>query len=171
VGVPQLTDHSAAVSKTWSRLERLSLVERRRSGRLVAARLRKEDGSGQPYEHPFGTGDPYFKIPNAYWTDEQRWYRSLSLPAKALLLVGLSLDDGFYLPYEKAKPWYGLSADTARSGLAELRASGLLKVTKRYLTAPLTPAGYIERRHYTLRPPFDRAARAARPRPRKRAEQ
>ena len=86
-----------------------------------------------------------------------------------MLLVALSLDDGFYLPYEKAKPWYRLSADTARTGLGELLANDLLKVTTRYVTAPLTPAGFIERRHYTLRPPFDRAARSARSRTKSRS--
>lgn len=164
VGVPPLTNPAAAVSKTWSRLESLRLVSKERKGRLAQVQLLREDGSGRPYEHPFGTGEAYFKIPSAYWTDENRWYRSLSLPARAMLLIALSLDDGFYLPFDRTKSWYGLSADTARTGFGELSATGVLKVTTRYITAPLTPAGFIERRHYTLRPPFDRAARSAKPR-------
>lgn len=169
VGVPSLTDPAAAVSKTWSRLESLRLISKKRNGRLAQVQLLREDGSGRPYEHPFSTREAYFKIPSAYWTDAHRWYRSLSLPARAMLLIALSLDDGFYLPFDKARSWYGVSADTARTGFGELSASGLLKVTTRYLTAPLTPAGFIERRHYTLRPPFDRAARSARPRVAKKA--
>ena len=164
VGVPALTDPAAAVSKAWSRLESLHLVEKQRRGRLARVQLLREDGSGQPYEHPFGSREPYFKIPNAYWTDDARWYRTLSLPGRAMLLIALSLDDGFYLPFDKAKAWYGVSADTARAGIGELLGHDLLKTTTRHLTAPLSPAGFIERRHYTLRSPFDRAARAARPR-------
>lgn len=168
VGVPAGTDAAAAVSKTWSRIESLGLVAKERRGRLARVQLLREDGSKSPYGHPFGAREPYFKIPTAYWTDDGRWYRALTLPGKAMLLVSLSLDDGFYLPFEKAKAWYGISTDTARAGIGELLAHDLLKVTTRYLTAPLTPAGFIERRHYTLRPPFDRAARIAGPRSKRR---
>ncbi len=45
---------------------------------------------------------------------------TLSLPGKAVLLIAHSLRPGFALPVEKAPEWYGISADTAQRGLAEL---------------------------------------------------
>lgn len=144
----------AAVSKTWRRLEDLTLVVRDRNGRLSEVTLLREDGSGKPYTHPYLRRERYFKLPLAYWTAPDRWYATLSLAGKAMLLVALSLPDGFYLPFDKAKPWYGLSADTAEAGFRQLRDKGVLKIATNYVPAPLSPRGYIERRHYTLRPPF-----------------
>ena len=66
-----------------------------------------EDGSGAPhsYPRPDGCEDRYFTLPNRYWTDEQAWFTALSFPAKAMLLVALSLTrltPPFLLPTEKA---------------------------------------------------------------------
>lgn len=154
LGLYHPTQGAAAVSKTWRRLEALGLVRRERSGRLAVVTLLREDGSGHAYTHPYLKRERYFKLPLEYWTAEQRWYGRLSLPAKAMLLIALSLPNGFYLPYDKAKLWYGVSSDTAKTGLAELRHLQLIKVATRYVPAPLSPLGYIERRHYTLRAPF-----------------
>lgn len=50
------------------------------------------------------------------------------------------------LPYEKAKSWYGTSADTAERGL--------LTVSQTSKPAPLTAAGYTVENRYALQPPF-----------------
>lgn len=92
------------------------------------------------------------KIPLEYW--REGWHEKLSMPAKAVLLIALSLDDGFLLPIEKAKDWYALSRDTVQRGLAELQDHQLLAKTVEFKPTPLTPLGYTEQRRYTLQPPF-----------------
>jgi hypothetical protein len=116
----------------------------------------REDGSGEPYVHPRTQGreELYFKLPFEYWTAAERWYRTLSLAETALLLIGLSLADGFVLPYESARRWYGISPDTAERGLRGLQRRGLLSMRRAVREAPLAPEGYVEERYYTLQPPF-----------------
>ena len=110
-----------------------------------------EDGSGRPYRHPGPEGD-YFKLPYAYW--EGLYPGRLSLPAKALLLIALSLGPDFWLPHERGARWYGLSRDTVSRGLATLLRLGLLEVRHERKKAPLSPQGFTEERRYALRPPF-----------------
>lgn len=146
-------DHAtSAVSKTWSRLENARLVERERSGRRVRVRLLREDGTGRVYRAPDGRRDTdrYFSLPFQYWTSDDSWYRRLRLPEKTLLLISLSLQDRFVLPYDRAPEWYGVSTDTARRGLTGLVNHGLLRVQKEWRSTPLIDTGYIEVRHYTL---------------------
>ena len=80
----------SAVSKVMKRLEDRQLISRSRAGRKASITLLKEDGSGDPYEHPHkaGDGENWLQLPHAYWLDE--FHRSLSLPGKAMLLVALS---------------------------------------------------------------------------------
>jgi hypothetical protein len=79
---------TAAISKAWRRLEQQQLVSRSRRGRLARVTLLDESGTGKFYRHHAGT-EPYFKLPFEYWLDG--WHRRLDLPAKAILLIGLSL--------------------------------------------------------------------------------
>jgi len=144
----------AAVSKIWKRLEGRTLISRMRSSKYAAITALREDGSGQPYIHPGTVREPYLKLPFEYWTAVHAWHRTLSLPETAMLLISLSLLDNFVLPYEKAKQWYGISADTAERGLRGLQDKGLLWMRKEFKEAPLSPEGYTEQRLYTLRPPF-----------------
>lgn len=149
------TADEQTVSRIWRRLAGLRLVSRSRSGRLADIGLLREDGSGEVYVHPGTAGDPYLQLPVAYWLDEdERWCSTLGLPAKAMLLVALSLRPGFLLPVEKAPDWYGISADTAQRGLASLVERGLVKRERTRKTAPLVPAGYSYDSHYTLRGDF-----------------
>lgn len=153
-----------AVSRAWKRLADLRLIDRGRRGRDAVVTVLLEDGSGSPFVQFGARGDAYFKIPLEYWRDE--WYRRLDLPAKALLLIALSLPDGFYLPMEWASRWYGISADTAERGLTTLRSVGLLGRESHYKKAPLTAAGYTREYQYELRPPFGpRWAQAVAPAP------
>lgn len=149
-----------AVSKTMQRLEARSLVRRGRTGRRASVVLLREDGSGEPYEHPHKAGDgKWLQLPHAYWLDGH--HLGLSLPAKALLLVALSLPDGFYLPSERADAWYGISADSAERGLRELRKASLLEADRQWLKNQRSDTGWTEHWTYTLSGAFSTAARRA----------
>ena len=151
-----VTATEQTISKIWSRLESMQLVSRAKLGRLANVTLLHEDGSGTRYRHPADTGDAYLQLPVAYWIDEDdQWCSTLRLPAKAMLLIALSLRSGFVLPVEKAPVWYGLSADTAQRGFAELVHRGVLRRARVPKKAPLAPLGYTYDNHYTLQGDFD----------------
>jgi hypothetical protein len=145
---------SAAVSRSWKRLEDLRLISRGRRGRTAMVTLLREDASGAPYTYVGSRSDPYFPLPIEYFRD--RWYKQLDLSAKAALLIALSLPDEFYLPAEWVTRWYGISADTAARGLEKLRSLGLLGRGMRFKPAPLTDQGWTREYTYRLKEPFAR---------------
>ena len=150
-----VTANEQTVSKIWRRLDSLGLVSRGKHGRLADVTLLREDGSGGRYVHPADVGDPYLQLPVAYWLDEdEQWCSTLRLPAKAMLLVALSLRPGFLLPVEKVPDWYGMSADTAQRGLAELVRRGMLNRARVPKKAPLVPQGFTYDNRYTLQGDF-----------------
>lgn len=152
----------AAISRTWRRLEQdYRLITRRRSGSMVSIRPLLEDGSGAPYEVPEGRRDVYLRLPAEYWSGEARWYMKLDLPAKALLLISLSLSPGFPLPYDRVPKWYGISASTAERGLVELVRVGILKFKEGYRVEPLSATGYSIERRYSLQGAFRLSRRPA----------
>jgi hypothetical protein len=149
-----LGEHKAAlatVSKTFRRLEDRGLIARSRTGRRLSIALLREDGSGETYAAP-NKPERWFRLPLTYWDPELRWYEKLSLPGKAMLLIAVSLRSPFYLPYEKSKDWYGISADSAAKGLTELNRHGLLTARYERKVAPLAPEGFTTTRYYTLKP-------------------
>jgi hypothetical protein len=146
------TSAKTAVSKGFARLERLGLVSRDKDGKSARITLRADDGEGGVYVHPNKAGAQYLKLPYEYWTEH--WHRRLELHAKAVLLIALSLPDGFPLPSEKAHPWYGISAKTFARGVSDLHANGLINVRKVPKKAPGSPEGVTIENRYTLRPPF-----------------
>jgi hypothetical protein len=159
----------SAVSKIMRRLEeRHRLIKRVRSKRLSDIILLKEDGSGEPYERDLK--DPWLQLPHAYWLEGR--YESLSLPAKVMLLIALSLRDNFSLPYDRAPTWYGVSSDSAEQGLRELRDVGLLAVERNWIKAPRSKTGWTEELLYTLQGAYSKSerAKASRIRSRVRAE-
>jgi hypothetical protein len=132
-----------AVSKAWRRLERHGLISRGRKGHRACVTVLLEDGTGTAYSPPTRTrGDNYLKLPFVYWTADKPWYRHLTLPEKALLLIALSLPKGFVLPHKKAPAWYGVSAHTAQRGLSGLQDKGLLHAVRVKKPAPLAPEGF-----------------------------
>lgn len=148
-----------AVSRNWSFLREIKLVETERIGRRVRARLLADDGSGEPYKHVGAgmkgkklTGPGYFKLPYEYW--RQGWHEELTLPAKAMLLIALSHGDGFALPYNKLAERYGVSPASGQRGLAELRDRGLLHRERHRRRDPESPVGFTDVYHYQLLPPF-----------------
>jgi len=163
--LPETATATSTISKAWKRLEDRGLIRRGRYKRKAHIHILKEDGSGDPYEPPGQAKEPYLRLPNAFWQqgpDEDRWYRVLSLPEVAMLLVALSLSDDFRLPAEDVPEWYGISADTAGRGLRGLIGRGLLEMHKHFKTAPLSPTGYTADNLYTLQQPFGPLGRSQR---------
>lgn len=142
----------SAVSKASRRLDDLRLISRARNGSRAKVMILDESGSGDPYTHPGSVRQQYFKVPHEYWTESR--HLELNLAAKSVLLIALSLDDGFVLPAERAPDWYGISADTANRGLRALRDADLLDFYVSSKSAPLAPAGFALVHEYTLKPPF-----------------
>jgi hypothetical protein len=158
-----------AVSRAWHRLEMLNLISRSRGtqGRTQVTVLR-EDGSGKRYQHPHAKEERYFKLPFEYWLGPERWHQTLTMPAKAMLFVALSLtQEEFPMPQDKVPRWYGWSADSAGRGLRALQSVGLLTlVREEYVPSLDSRTGYAARHIYKLNPPFDLQRRFPRkPRP------
>lgn len=138
-----------AVSKVMQRLDKEhNLIRRSRRRRRSVITLLEEDGSREEYRHPHKLGQQWLRLPHAYWLDGH--HDRMSLPAKAILLIALSLNDGFILPVEKAPQWYGISADTATRGLLELRDAELLDMEVGWDVSYRYPTFYVEKRKYTL---------------------
>jgi hypothetical protein len=148
----KLSASRTAISKNWAWLERHQLIRRERRGRLGKVILLRDDGSGRSYKHPVKLGEPYLQLPFSYW--HEGWDTKLDLPSVALLLIGLSLRDGFILPHSQVNDWYGVSSSTLTKGVHGLRRHGLLDVRRNRKEAPLAPEGYTWEHSYTLQPPF-----------------
>lgn len=160
VPLPDTKSAKSAISKAWLRLERYGLIERDRRKRLAVVTLLREDGKRSGYTHPGEVKDRYLKLTNKFWqegpadTVDRHWYEILTLPELAVLLIALTLGDGFRLPFEKAPEWYGVSADTVARGVHGLEKRGLLTIDKLFKIAPLSAVGYTAEHRYTLQPPF-----------------
>ncbi|MEV7177789.1 hypothetical protein [Kitasatospora sp. NPDC093679] len=154
VGLYDEGSATTSVSRSWKVLRDLRLISTARGsqGKTVVTKL-LEDGSGAPYRPP-GDGDPYFQLPFEYW--EKGWYKKLSLPAKALLLITLSLrKPRFALPQERVKDWYGLSEATAGKGINELLKHNILvHVDDEWYDTLATRSGRASRPVYALWEPF-----------------
>ena len=136
------------------------MITSQRSGRFRKVTLLKEDGLGEPYRHPGKEGN-YFKLSYDYWRGN--FHNRMGLPAKAVLLIALSLKDEFLLPTRQGADWYGLSRDTMRKGLRTLRLLGILEVSEEPKKAPLAPLGFTMERRYTVKAPFRLDAEAPTP--------
>jgi hypothetical protein len=78
-----------------------------------------------------------------------------------MLLVALSLRDGFYLPSERADDWYAISPDSADRGLRELRKAALLDADRQWVKNQRSDTGWTEHWTYTLTGSFSSSARRA----------
>lgn len=155
LALPETANPSSVISKSWRRLADLELVEVRRAGRLSAPRLLREDGTGTPYVPPDGSEqNRYFDLPFEYWLGPDPWYRKLTMPETAMLLVALSLEEEFVLPVAKAPTWYGISKDTAQRGLRGLYQHDILDRRLEWKETTFVDAFYTQERFYRLRPPF-----------------
>jgi hypothetical protein len=135
-----------SISRAWGRLERHKLIRRSRMGRKLVVHLLSEDGQGADYVHPSKTGDAYFKLPLTYWSEAILGH--MSLAGRAMWLIVADFKDWRALPTERAKEWYGLSADTAQRGLKELVDRNVIRTRLIRKEAPLTSLGYTWAREY-----------------------
>jgi hypothetical protein len=140
--------------QVWA--DKYQLVSKERAGRLLRVTALDEAGSGKAYTYPKGgTGrGRYFKVPEAYWRDDERWYRTLSLRAKVMLMICLTLKPDFPLPIDQVPAWYGVSSNSAQRGLNELRDHGVLNSRKERRKSWGGPDGYVLETRYTLLAPF-----------------
>lgn len=160
-----LTWSPSTLSRAWLDLEEMGLLEpRTRQGRATVIAPRREDGHAS-YEPPAGRADrwnTYFSLPDAFWNEEI--FAKLTLPGLAMLLIiakETSSKKEMYLPYAKAKEWYGISAKSAQNGVADLDANGLLHRREEQILAPLSPTGSTTRTWYSLTGDFGHEARKA----------
>lgn len=151
------------LSKAWTQLVTLGLVEREREGRLSRIHPMREDANGL-YVPPSGAkktwSEAYFTIPGEFWSDE--WFAKLNLAELAVLLIvakETTTSDEMYVTEERVRDWYGISPNTLRKGVRGLEQKGLLKRRPERRKAPLTPLGYTIRWWYSLTGPFSSAER------------
>ncbi|MTD47725.1 hypothetical protein GKE82_26345 [Conexibacter sp. W3-3-2] len=159
VGVPETTAGVQSMSRQWTWLEQQGLIRTSRQGRHRRIVLLREDGSRTPYTHPGATDEHravpegnYLQLPYAYW--RMAYDERLSMSAKLVLLICVSLQDEFILPVTHAAKWYGLSATRIHDGLTQLRHLDLLEMRVVSRPAPLTERGVTFERYYTLKPPL-----------------
>lgn len=144
-------------SKVVTKLTDLHLVDRTRSGNHMQYLLLDESGDTSPYVRPRTAAQGhYFKLPYSYWA--AGYDVTLSLPEKLMLLIGLDQRDGFKLPFNQAKAWYGVSENTARRGLRGLADHGLVTAESTYEPSAKSPNGWAEIIRYTMTGPFSRRA-------------
>ena len=149
------------ISRQWSWLEEKQLISSQRKDGKRELTLLREDGTGTPYTHPGlapaaaggGVEGDYFTVPYAYW--DMGLQDRIDLPTKAVLLIALSRPhDEFLLPHEHAAKWYGISPDSIKTGIKNLRLLNLLDVNLVHSPTPLGANPYRTERHYTLRAPM-----------------
>lgn len=135
------------VSRSWAWLEHQDLVRTERSNRVVRVYRLAENGSGDPYT----VSKDFFKFPLAFFRDG--WHATLSLPATAVLIIGLHQSKGkpwFQLRTEAHSEWYGISADTLQRGLDELRDVALLHAHPRRVRDSKARFGTTQVNEYAL---------------------
>ncbi|MFD7628988.1 hypothetical protein ACFV7Q_23645 [Streptomyces sp. NPDC059851] len=152
---------SAAVSRHLAKLKELKLISTASDGRMTRITKLLEDGSGNPYTRPSGNAegsrkDIYFKVPFAYW--EQGYYRSLDIPAKAMLFILMSQRSRSFVLHKAREYalWDGVSPSTVGRGIEELKAKGLLYefLSEQYLDGS-SVFGQSRRVRWALAAPFD----------------
>jgi hypothetical protein len=152
IGIKESAGSRATVSRSWGWLERQGLVRRHREGRERGIEILREDGSGRTWQAAYVEDEPYFGLPLAYW--HGGYARQLALPAKAVLLIGFSLqsreEEFFELPLKRASDWYGLSISTLRRGLGELRERRLLRRWAQERDTRKSPLGHTYDQRYAL---------------------
>jgi hypothetical protein len=147
----------ATISRAWTWLETQDLIRSTHRGRIRTIEIRREDASKRPWAHPSENSEPYLQLPHDYWYGG--FARQLSLPGKAMLLIALSLGTPtetranahyFEFPLQRAAAWYGLTAESARIGLRDLRNCGLLRAWAHRRVSPVSPVGVTFDRRYSL---------------------
>jgi hypothetical protein len=141
----EMTWSKSSLSTSWSALVDMGMAIRKRTRRMADLVPKREDGA-EAYTLPDGKKiiDRYFALPGAFWTE--KWFDELSLPAICVLLVLLkeTNDDTeeVHLTHKQFEDWYGISVSSAKKGLAELEAHGLLSVRRHRVKAEFALEGF-----------------------------
>jgi hypothetical protein len=147
-------------SKIVTKLVRLGLVRRERSGNKMNYWLLHESGSGVEYQRPTKLSHgSWFSVPHFYWLEGHD--RDLNLPEKAMLLIALDQPDDARLPYEQMDAWYGLSKSTAERGITGLLKRDIITMTSESRIEPKSKTGWTEVRRYTTLGPWSIESRHA----------
>jgi hypothetical protein len=151
-----LESAKAQWSKVTGKLVELKLICRKRGAKnLMSYVLLNESGDGSEYTRPRErtTTDPgWFTVPHLYWTGD--FYKTLDMPAKAMLLIAMSSKDEFELPLDRVKEWYGISKSTAKRGFQTLEDRGIIVWDQRWRPEPKSPTSWAEVRTYRLLSPW-----------------
>lgn len=139
---------TSTISRLFRRLTDMDLMDKSKNGRTPVYRALHDSGNGSSYEK---TSD-YLTIPLEYWT-EDIWL-TLGLPAKAVLLIFLSLPAQSYLPQNQVSKWYGISADTLGKGVKQLKELGFLEISVKQEDDFLVASKFRTQHYYTLKSPF-----------------
>lgn len=150
----------ATVERTFQTLSDMNLLTVGGSSKAWEITLLKEDGSGEPWVKAGSVAEPgpgFFVLPHSYWT--QGFMDRLTMPGKAMLMIALAETQDpkkprFNVPFEKAKPYYGISERTAERGYGELRDEKLLLVHRQKVPDPKHPAGRRDVYWRALNSPF-----------------
>ena len=121
---------------------------------VPAPRGRRGEGVARPR-------DNYFTLPREFFVDA--WFERLSLPATAVLLIGLQtrMEDGWWrLPTERGPEWFGMSAKTLQRGLGDLLHADVNLLESRLVRVKDARARYgvTQVNEYRFREPFGDAA-------------
>lgn len=146
-----------SVSRNWAWLESHRLVERGRMGRDAKVTLLYDDGSGEPYIHPYNhePRERFLKLDHGFWLEG--WDAKLDLAAIAVLLILLHEKPGsVQLSAERIPEWYGISTSTFEKGVQTLRRNDLLDRRRDQIEAPLSAIGMTFVHKYRLLGLFER---------------
>jgi hypothetical protein len=158
IGLTPSPGTRSMISRSWRWLEDRGLVRTELRGKVLLVRPNNEDGTRREWSHPAENNEPYFRLPHAYW--DGGFAFDLSLAAKAMLLIALSIQERpeesgpittyFEFPIERGAAWYGLSKESARSGLRELRDIGLMRTWVEKRATIRSPVGVTYDRRHSL---------------------
>jgi hypothetical protein len=158
-----LTWSNSTLSRALGDLEGLGLIEKRdRVKRLSRIAPRREDGQ-DVYTAPEGRRDrynTYFTLPDSFWNSET--FAQLTFSGLVMLLIiakETSQKPEMYIPHEKAKEWYGISAGTVKYGIKNLRELELLDERPEWRKAPLSATGLTKRKWYSLKGDYSQESR------------
>lgn len=159
-----LTWSPSTLSRAWGELADMKLATRKRRGRLVTVRPRREDGL-EDYSRPQGRRGhehTYFVLPDAFWSQER--FADLGLAALAMFLLIAKETNGrdeVHLTHQQFQDWYGIRQRTAQKGIAELKAKGLLHARAQQRPSALSGSGTTVDMYYSLTGDYGHQARAA----------
>lgn len=156
---------TTTLSRAWSNLEQMGLLDTKREKRAKWVAPYREDGTGVPYEKPGGRNgreNHYFILPDSFW--HSGLFAQLTLPGLAMFLLFLketNKEPEFQISAERVEDWYGISRRSAQNGIDDLEANALLLKRPEREREPLSASGYTTRIYYSLTGEYSQTSRRA----------